>query len=56
MIPRDGGKAKITRPRTPLGGEAFKSCVVLAFEAIEFEKPKSGLTTGVNYSVRFVPK
>ena len=54
-IDHAGGKATTSHPRTALKGEGFKECMVSAFEAIDFEKPKGGTTT-VSYSVRFTPK
>ncbi len=53
-IAREGGKAKVSHPRTALKGKAFQSCVVEAFERIDFLKPKGGDTT-VSYSLRFTP-
>jgi hypothetical protein len=53
-IDREGGKARVSHPRTALKGKEFKECVVRAFEAIEFRKPKGGTTT-VSYSLRFTP-
>src|SRR5689334_781145 len=38
LIEGNGGKAKITHPRTALKGEGFEACVVTVFEAIEFLK------------------
>ena len=54
LIPREGGKAKVSHPRTAMKSEEFRSCVVGVFEAIEYLKPKTG-TTMVSYSVRFTP-
>ena len=54
-IEREGGKAKVSHPRTSLKGEGFKECVLAVFEAVDFEKPKGGTTT-VSYSLRFTPK
>lgn len=51
-----GGKAKVSHPRTAIKGEAFETCMVKAFEAIEFLKPKGGVATMVSYSVRFTPQ
>jgi hypothetical protein len=51
-----GGKAKVSHPRTAIKGEAFKACMVKAFEAIDFLKPKGGKATMVSYSVRFTPQ
>lgn len=53
-IDRAGGKAKVDHPRTSLKGDGFKDCVLAAFDAVDFEKPKGGTTT-VSYSLRFTP-
>ncbi|MBI5533911.1 MAG: hypothetical protein HY898_14410 [Deltaproteobacteria bacterium] len=53
-IGKDGGKAKLSEPRTAMKGAAFKDCVVKVFEGIEFRKPKGGATV-VSYSLRFTP-
>jgi hypothetical protein len=55
LIEGNGGKAKITHPRTALKGEGFAACMVTVFEAIEFLKPKGGKKTMVSYSIRFTP-
>lgn len=55
LIEANGGKAKITHPRTSLKGEGFSTCVVGVFEAIEFLKPKGSKKTMVSYSIRFTP-
>lgn len=55
LIEGNGGKAKITHPRTALKGAGFEACVVTVFEAIEFLKPKGGKKTMVSYSIRFTP-
>ena len=54
LIEADGGKAKVTNPRSQIKGEGFLPCVVTFFEGIDFNKPKNG-RTGVSYSVRFLP-
>ncbi len=53
-IPKAGGKAKVTHPRTAIKGKPFSECVVKVFEGIDFLKPKGGDTT-VSYSLRFTP-
>lgn len=55
LVARDGGKAKVTLPRTAIPGEAFRACVVDVFSGIAFEKPKYGATMA-SYSVRFRPR
>jgi hypothetical protein len=54
-VDRAGGKATTSHVRTTIKGDGFKECMVAAFEAIDFDKPKGGTTT-VSYSVRFTPK
>jgi hypothetical protein len=54
LIQPEGGRAKVTNPRTGIHGDAFKACVVAVFEQIDFQKPKKGLTM-VSYSLRFTP-
>lgn len=54
-IDKAGGKAKIQQLKNGVPGEAFEECVRGVFEAIDFEKPKTG-TTVVSYSLRFTPK
>jgi hypothetical protein len=51
---KDGGKARLSPPRTAMKGERFTQCVVQVFEAIEFRKPRGGATV-VSYSLRFEP-
>lgn len=53
-IPRAGGKAGVSHPRTAIKGQGFKECMVAVFEGIDFQKPKRGDTT-VSYSLRFTP-
>jgi hypothetical protein len=52
LIPHEGGKAEVNQPRTAIKGEAFTPCVLEAFQAIDFLKPRTGRTT-VSYSLRF---
>jgi hypothetical protein len=54
LIPRDGGLASVSHPRTALGPDAFRDCVVGVFSRIEFARPLTGRTT-VSYSLRFTP-
>jgi hypothetical protein len=54
LIQPEGGRAKVSNPRTAIHPDAFKSCVVAVFEQIDFQKPKKGLTM-VSYSLRFTP-
>jgi pyruvate/2-oxoglutarate dehydrogenase complex dihydrolipoamide acyltransferase (E2) component len=55
LIEGAGGLAKVTHPRTIIGGDAFRSCVVGVFEKISFQKPKGGRTMA-SYSLHFTPR
>jgi hypothetical protein len=52
-VPVEGGKAKVEQPRTKLPGEAFRSCMIKAFESARFEPPSAGRAIVVSYSVKF---
>jgi hypothetical protein len=52
LIEKEGGKPQVSSPRTGLPGNAFKACIVGAFERLVFEKPKRGATK-LSYSLRF---
>jgi hypothetical protein len=54
-IPGAGGKAAVSHPRNGLKGDAFRDCMVAAYEAIDFEKPKGGVKTNATYSLIFTP-
>jgi hypothetical protein len=54
LIPARGGKATVTNPRTRLGPQAFRDCVVGVFENVEFLSPRTGKTM-VSYSLQFAP-
>jgi hypothetical protein len=54
LIEADGGKAKVTAPRTRLKGAGFEDCVVNVFKSIDFQKPRFGKTV-VSYSLQFAP-
>lgn len=54
-VEKDGGKAKVTKVKSMLGDEAFKTCIVGVVDGVDFEKPKGGVTN-VSYSLRFTPK
>ncbi len=54
LVPSEGGHAKVSNPRTGIKGDAFRACVVAVFEAIDFERPRTGRTTA-SYSLRFTP-
>jgi hypothetical protein len=54
LIPAEGGRATVSHPRSILGPQAFRDCVVGVFTAIDFAKPRTGRTT-VSYALRFAP-
>jgi hypothetical protein len=54
LIPKDGGRAEVSHPRTALKGEGFQACVVKTFEGVDFKRPKTGKTM-VSYSIRYSP-
>jgi hypothetical protein len=54
LIPAQGGRAKVTNPRTAIHPDAFRDCVVGVFEGVDFKKPLKGATM-VSYSLRFTP-
>src|SRR5262245_52996558 len=49
----EGGRPKVEQPRTKLRGEAFRACMVKAFESARFDAPSSGRAVVVSYSVKF---
>lgn len=54
LVPAGGGHAEASNPRTALPSADFKSCVVSAFESVEFGRPKHGATK-LSYALRFDP-
>ncbi len=50
-IERTGGKARVAQPRTALGDDTFKDCMVAAFESVSF--PQLARPTVISYSLRF---
>lgn len=54
-IGRAGGKARVEQPRTGMKGPEFRDCVMKAFEAVEFDKPKKGAAV-ISYSIRYTLK
>jgi len=52
-VEAQGGKPKVQQPRTKLRGEAFRMCMIKAFESANFEPPSSGRALVVSYSVKF---
>ena len=55
LIPAEGGRAIVSHPRTRIGPEAFRDCVVRVFEEVDFARPRGGRTT-VSYSLFFEPR
>jgi hypothetical protein len=52
-VSAEGGKPTVGQPRTALRGEAFRACMVKAFESARFDPPSSGRAIVVSYSVKF---
>jgi hypothetical protein len=52
-VASEGGRAKVEQPRTKLKGEAFRACMIKAFESARFDAPSSGRAVVVSYSVKF---
>ena len=52
-VPVEGGKPKVGQPRSALRGNAFRACMVKAFESARFDPPSSGRAVVVSYSVKF---
>lgn len=52
LIGRNGGKPEVKQPRTGMKGTEFRTCVVEAFQRIEFQKPAKGPTM-ISYSLRY---
>lgn len=50
-IERGGGHPSVSQPRSALGGDDFRACMITAFESIEFPKLKK--PSVVSYSLRF---
>ncbi|HEY2405775.1 MAG TPA: hypothetical protein VGI10_07225 [Polyangiaceae bacterium] len=51
-VPRAGGKAEVSQPRTGMRGAEFRACVVNVFESVAFDKPKRGPTV-LSYSLKY---
>jgi hypothetical protein len=54
LVPAGGGRATVSHPRTALGGDAFRICVMGVLEGIDFARPSGGRTTA-SYALRFAP-
>jgi len=50
-IARTGGKPRVEQPRSALGGEPFRACMLAVFESVEFPALKK--PSVVSYSLRF---
>jgi hypothetical protein len=52
-ISGEGGKPKITNPRSGLKGEGVVDCMVAAFEAVDFPRQPGNRPRMVSYSIQF---
>ncbi|MEM9696469.1 MAG: hypothetical protein AAGA56_28250, partial [Myxococcota bacterium] len=52
-IPGEGGRPKISKPRSGLKGGGARACMVEVFERIEFPRQPRGVDRMVSYSVQF---
>jgi hypothetical protein len=52
-IPADGGKARVSNPRTSLRGAGLRDCMQDVFKKVVFPTPPRDRTTVVSFSVRF---
>lgn len=52
FIKREGGEPEVRQPRTSMQGEAFRECIVDAFESVVFDRPARGPTV-ISYSLKF---
>jgi hypothetical protein len=55
LVPAGGGHAIVSHPRTALGGDVFRGCVLGVLEGVDFAKPRGGRTTA-SYALRFAPR
>jgi len=55
LVPKEGGHAETSNPRTAMKGAAFRDCLVEAFRAVDFEPPKRGVTK-LSYALEFDPE
>ena len=46
-----GGAPQVEQPRTGLGGDEFRACMLAAFSSVSFERPEKPVV--VSYSLRF---
>ncbi len=47
-----GGKPEVRQPRSGMGGQEFRDCILGVFSAVEFQPPPHGATV-ISYSIRF---
>jgi hypothetical protein len=52
-VASEGGRPMVEQPRTKLKGDAFRACMIKAFESARFDAPSSGRAVVVSYSVKF---
>ena len=55
LVPKEGGHAQTSNPRTTMKGQAFRACVIEAFEGVTFDPPKRG-PTKLSYALAFEPE
>jgi hypothetical protein len=55
LVPKDGGHAETSNPRTAMKGDAFRACVIEVFERVAFDPPKRG-PTKLSYALAFEPE
>jgi len=55
LVPKEGGTAATSNPRTNMKGQAFRDCVVNVFSSIAFERPRRGATK-LSYALSFEPE
>jgi hypothetical protein len=52
LVPKDGGAPETSNVRTSIKGDAFRDCVVTAFQSVTFDKPRRGATK-LSYALEF---
>jgi hypothetical protein len=55
LVPKEGGHAEASNPRTNLKGDAFRDCLITVFEDVNFDRPKRGATK-LSYALAFEPR
>jgi hypothetical protein len=51
-IGAQGGKPEVRQPRTGMGDQEFRDCILAVFSQVEFQPPPKGATV-ISYSIRF---